>query len=109
MATVYVGMLAPYALRFTGTPGTDAYDLSTVTAALFKVKKPNGTIASWTATLSAQSSSSVLIAHAYQAGDLDQAGCYTYWVEATVPSGTINFGPSNFCAVDPLATTDCDC
>lgn len=71
--TVVQGLRSPRALEITVEPSTDVPDLSLVTAASLKVWRRNGLgdVEDWTATITSQSSSSLVLVHPWVDGDND--------------------------------------
>ena len=104
MNTVYQGALAPEALIQNITPGLSGVDLSTVTAATFKVKKPDGTIYSWAATRSNQTATTLTLTYVFQsAADTAQLGSHVAVAFLTVPAGVVRTIPQNYTVVDQYA------
>lgn len=72
-----------------------SYDLSTVTVAVLRVLKPDGTSATWTpATLSSQTATTLRVTHVFLMGEVSQDGAYSIYAKLTVPSGTIRTDPA---------------
>lgn len=92
-ASVYAGAVAPEAYSLSVTPGTSGIDLSTVTAASFKVVKAGGTSATWTATRSNQTTSTLTLTYTFLSGDIDTPGVYAIYAALTIPSGTVRTQP----------------
>lgn len=91
MATVPVGIKAPRTITLTYAAAESlGISLSTVTAASIAVRKP-GETATWTASITAQSASSITIRHSFAADglDVDVAGEYFLRAWLTIPSGVI--------------------
>ena len=85
---VIQGALSPEGIQVNVTPGAMSLDLTTVTAAQIKVRRPDGTTAFWSATLSNQTPTTLTLTHLFLSGDVDQIG--NWWAVAylTVPGGT---------------------
>lgn len=63
-------------------------DLTTVTAAVFKVYKPGGTVVSWTATISGATTTQLTLTHTFASvTELDVVGNYIIYAILTVPTG----------------------
>lgn len=60
-------------------------DFSAVVSAFFEVRRPDGTETTWTASILAQSVTSITLQHTFAAGDVDQVG--TYVVKASMNNG----------------------
>ena len=85
---IHLNALSPYALRYTVTSDDAAFDLSTVSAATFEVKRPDGSITSW-AGLALQNVSAISIdlVRVFVSGDVDLPGLYAIEPRMTTPSG----------------------
>lgn len=92
-AVVWEDAVAPEALVVNVTPGDSGVDLSTVTAASFKVLKVDGTTATWTATRSNQTATTLKCTYTLLAADVAKPGRYVYYVAMTIPSGTVRTKP----------------
>lgn len=94
-ATVYAGAVAPESYTLDVTPGSSGVDLSTVTAASFKVLKSDGSTATWTATRSNQTATTLTLAYQFSAGgaDVSVAGVYSIYASLTIPAGTVRTRP----------------
>lgn len=86
---VYVGALAPEAYVLDLTPGTTGVDLSTVSAALFRVLDPEGNETTWTAAQSNKTSTTLTLTHAFASGDIALVGDYAIYAQLTIPGGTV--------------------
>lgn len=75
------------------TPGDSGVDLSTVTAASFKVRKGNGSLATWSATRSNQTANTLTCTYTLTSTDVDHSGRYVYYIALTIPSGTVRTKP----------------
>lgn len=93
MITVRSGAVAPEAYVLDVTPGSSGVDLSTVTAAVFNVRRPDGTTTTWTATRSNQTSSTLKMTHTFVAADTNQQGEHRVYAALTIPSGTVRTAP----------------
>lgn len=92
-ATVYAGAVPPEAYSVDVTPGTSGIDLSAVTAAVFKVQKSDGTTATWSATRSNQSLSTLTLTYQLTSSDVATPGVYVVYAALTVPTGTVRTQP----------------
>ena len=90
---VYSGAVAPESYRVNLTPGASGVDLSTVTAASFAVQLPDGTTATWTATRSSQTATTLTLTHTFLAAETSQIGVYRVYANLTIPSGTVRSLP----------------
>lgn len=93
MIIAYQGMVAPNAYVVQIGQGSSGIDLTTVSAATLQVRMPDGTSTTWTATISSQTTPSLVLTHNYVANDLAQAGDYSVYATMTVPAGTIESHP----------------
>jgi hypothetical protein len=85
---LYVGLVAPKQYVVDIVPGDSDLDLSTVTAATFQIRKPDGSTTSWTATLSNQTATTLTLTFTYGASsEIDQAGTWHFYAKFTVPGG----------------------
>lgn len=95
---LYVGTVGPpSALIVEVIPGSTGLDVSLITSLVIKVRKPDKTVVTWTATVSngvnfpgvpAATAAASYWVHPYDDGDLDQAGLYQAWPESIEPSAT---------------------
>ena len=90
---VYEDAVAPEAAVMNVTPGDSGVDLSTVTAAAFKVLKPSGTEDSWTATRSNQTANTLTLTYTLLAANVAVPGRYAIYASLTIPSGTVRTKP----------------
>ena len=86
--TVYVNALSPESVQVVVAAGQSGVDLSTVTAATFAVKKPDGSAASWSCVVTDKTASSATLTHPFGSGDVDQLGIYTLVPTLAVPAGS---------------------
>jgi hypothetical protein len=70
-------------------PDTSGVDLSTVTAASFIVKRPDGSTATWAATRSNQTATTLTLTYAFLLGDRPIRGAYAIYARLTIPAGTV--------------------
>ena len=84
-----IGIGAPYRLRVT-VLATPEFDPMRVTGAVMRITKPNGMVATWTAEIAGQSSTSVQASYPFSVTglDLDTIGTWRVWVQWTVPGET---------------------
>jgi hypothetical protein len=88
VTTPYEDLVAPDAYVLDITPGTPAFDLSTVSAALLRVRAPDGTTATWSATMSNQTATTLTLTHVMSATDVENPGVYHIYASLTVAGGT---------------------
>lgn len=86
---IYINPVAPQTYTTDIVPGTSGVDLSTVSAALFTVRKADESILTWTASLSNQTPTTLTLTHAYVAGDADVKGSYWLYALLTLPGGKV--------------------
>lgn len=103
-AVAYQGAVAPEGFAITCDQGETQIDLTTVTAATMRVKKPSGATVTWTAALSGASVKSVIVTHVFAAGDLDEKGRYSVVAHLSVPSGTIRSEPKTLLVLGEFQT-----
>ena len=89
MSRLFVGLVAPKTYAVDIIPGDSSLDLSTVSAATFEIRKPDGTTTSWSTALSNQTASTLTMTYSFGAAPsvLDQAGTWRFYAKFTVPSG----------------------
>jgi len=94
-ATIYRGMRAPRAVRIDVTPSASTPDLTVVTAAEIEVRLFGSPHATWSATLSGQSATTLRLTHVFDAlgAETERAGPYTLMAILTVPGGEDRVGP----------------
>lgn len=89
MSRLYVGIVAPktYAVDF--VQGASSLDMTTISAATFEIRKPDGTTTSWTAALSNQTTNTLTMTHTFSAApsELDKAGTWHFYAKYTIPGG----------------------
>lgn len=93
MSDVYQGAVAPESYVLDITPGASGLNLTTVSAAVLKVRKSNGAEVDWAATLSNQAAATLTLTHQFVGGDLDVDGSYSVYAALTVPGGTVRTEP----------------
>jgi len=86
--SLIVDSVAPFTLRV--VVDSDDFDLSTASAVSVDVKKPDGSMETWAASITASSTAQLTMEHTFLAGDLDAAGTYTIEPMVTLPAGTIS-------------------
>lgn len=84
---VYAGAVAPENLTVEVARKESGLDLSTVSAVLIRVARPDGQKTSWSADITSQTPSVLVLRHVFEAGDVDAVGTYAVFVEMTIPSG----------------------
>lgn len=75
------------------TPETSDVDLSDVSAAVFKVQAPSGTVTTWTAALSNQSTTSLRLTYTFAPTQFTAVGVYLIYALLTVTGGTLTSEP----------------
>ena len=90
---VYEDAVAPESYRLNIVPGDSGIDLSTVTAVAFSVQDQLGNIATWTATRSNQTATTLTATHVFIAADIASKGRYVVYAKLTVPGGTVRTAP----------------
>lgn len=87
--TIPQGTRAPVAITLTIQQGDSGRDLSTVSAASFSVRMPDRSTTTWTATLGAQSATSLVLSHTFDASGTETAtaGDYRLIARLTVTGG----------------------
>jgi len=98
--SIHKGAVAPYSLTVVLTSSDPGFDLSTATAASFKVLRPNvieGSEETWAAAISnasrAGNDSEVQLTHEYAAEDTAKSGVLQLCAMVTTPDGTIVSDP----------------
>ncbi len=85
---VYQDQLDPDGYILDLTPGDGAFDLSTVASATFKVlRRADGSTATWTCTISAQTATTLTLTYLFAAGDIDTVrGVYIIYAHLILSS-----------------------
>lgn len=87
-ATIHQGAVAPYSLRY--DVSSDDFDLSTVTSASFSVRRERSrTEDTWSASISAQTPTSLRLTHLFVAGDVPEADTILLEPHLVTPAGEI--------------------
>ncbi|HZC31138.1 MAG TPA: hypothetical protein VE261_06425, partial [Gaiellaceae bacterium] len=84
---------APEALSIDLVQGKTAIDFTTVSAAQFKVKRADGTISLWSATLSNQTATTLRVSHTFASGDVTAQDRCVGVAHLTVPGGVVRSVP----------------
>ena len=93
LSSVYTGALAPESLSVSCRQGDSIVDMTTVTGGELHVRKPDGTKQVWPAFVSlgpeppAPTPELLTLVHPFDAGDVDEAGCYTIIAHLTLLGG----------------------
>ena len=95
--TVYQGAVSPEALSIAVT-STD-YDLSAVTAATLRVRLPDSSVETWTASVTGATVSALSLTHIFVIGDTSQLGIYAVSGTLAVPGGTLRTLETSFLVV----------
>jgi hypothetical protein len=98
---IHAGAVAPYehAVRVT----SEAFNLSTASAAVILVRRENGDEVEWAATVSEAAAGSVLVTHAYEDGDVPDVGTLQCVAEVTTDDGEIVSIGYSLNVIDPFA------
>ena len=92
-ATVYQGAVPPEQYTLDVTPGSSGVDLSTVTAASFLILRADGATATWIATRTNQTATTLTLSYPLTSSDVNVAGVYAVYAALTIPSGTVRTAP----------------
>lgn len=89
MGELYQGAVAPEDYAIGVGTGDSGLDMTTVTAAEFRVFKPGGVEVVWTAAISAAIPASLVLTHLFSAApsEVDKNGDYLIYAVLTVPGG----------------------
>jgi pyrimidine operon attenuation protein/uracil phosphoribosyltransferase len=101
-ATIYKGATAPESLTVVVTSDPAGLDLTTVSAAMIKVKRAGDTALEWAASIVDRAAHSLTVRHTFVGTDTDVAGDYEAVVYLTVPDGTMRTTPQPFTIADPF-------
>lgn len=93
MARVWQGAVAPEGYSLDVTPGVASVDLSTVSAQVFNVKKPDGTTTTWACSRTNQTASTLTLTHTFVGADVTTPGSYVVYAALTIPAGTVRTKP----------------
>lgn len=88
-STIHVGATAPYAVKYTVSTEDPAFNLTLVTAARFDVLRGSGQIATWGATLSGATTSSLVLTHVFDASDVPDPDDLRLEPRLTYPGGEL--------------------
>jgi hypothetical protein len=94
---VQAGAQAPECVEFTiANPAlaSQPLDLTSVTAAMVRVLRPDGQHTTWAVDITAQSADALTLRHTFSLDDVYKAGCYQISVEMAVPAGVRRAGPT---------------
>ncbi len=93
---IHQGATAPYTLRYTVTTDNAAFDLTTVSAAEFSVKRQAGGDAeTWSASISAATTTSIVLTHTFATGEVDDVELLIIQPHLTIPAGELIAEPKN--------------
>ena len=106
MSRIFQGQGAPDTYSLVVTTGDSGLDMSTVSVASLKVQKSDATTATWTASLSAQTATSVTITHSLGNSDLLIPGIYKIYASMTVPGGTARSDVDELTVMTPYTETE---
>lgn len=89
MGELYQGAVAPEDYAIGVGTGDSGLDMTTVSAASFKVFKPGGVEVTWAATISAATAASLILTHVFSAAptEVDKNGDYVIYAILTIPGG----------------------
>lgn len=102
VTTIYAGAVAPESLTMIITSDPDGVDLTSVSAAVIRVKKAGASYSDWGAAVIARDVHEITIRHVLEAGDTSASGDYVAMAILTVPDGTVRSDPQPFKIEDPL-------
>lgn len=102
-ATIHVNPMSPQKIVMKCTAGDAANDMRQVTSSVFRLKRPDGTIATLTAIISDQVQASLTLSHLFEVGDVPKVGVYKIFPVHTVPTGMIRGATQQFEAVTDFA------
>lgn len=88
-SSIHAGATTPYVLKYDVTTGDSEFNLTSVTAARFDVLRGNGQTATWTCTLSNQTTTTVRLTHAFSQADVPEADTLILEPRLTVPGGEL--------------------
>lgn len=87
---LYKGAVAPETYKALILTGSSGLDMTTVTAAVFLIEKPNGSTVSWTASISGATTTQLTLTHQFNTigfSEVDVDGEYHVYARLTVPGG----------------------
>lgn len=102
---LFVNAGPPQSVQVRVTSGDSGHNLASVTSAVFKVVKPDGSTADWVAGISLQSATGLTLTHELAAGgaDVSLTGKYKFYPKLTLPTGSIDADAEVLIVVNPLA------
>lgn len=92
-APVYVGALAPEALRIVLAPSDTVPDLTAVTSVTLSVTRPDTSTVTWALTVVEQAATRLVLERQFAAGDVDIVGEYTLLLTLVPGSGAARVPP----------------
>lgn len=102
MTTIYAGAVAPESLTMIITSEPGGVDLTSVSAAVIRVKRAGAAESDWAAAILARDVHELTIRHTLEAGDTSASGDYVAMAILTVPDGTVRSDPQPFTIADPF-------
>lgn len=97
--TITVNPLNPQALVVACSPSDALKDMTRVASSVIRLKKPDGTVITLTATGTA-TKGSLTLTHPFALGDVDQIGIYKVRPVHTIAAGSIKGSVTQFQAID---------
>ena len=92
-ASIHVGALAPYAVRYDITTDDETFDLTDVTAASFSVQRGDGSTASWACVVTEKTVDSCRLTHVFLTGDVSEPDELILEPRLTIPEGELVAAP----------------
>lgn len=96
MQSIHVNPVSPQALVMTCTPSNALPDMTQVQSSVLVLADPNGLAIELSATISAQSPSSLTLTHLFAPGEVVRVGTYSVYPVHTIATGTIRGSTQQF-------------
>jgi hypothetical protein len=99
---VLVGVGPPNVLTLRVLSSASLPDLTVVTGASIRVRRPDQTTATWACTIASQAAALLVLHHAFAVNDVPTQGRYRLAIDLTVPGGTVTCEPADLRAEDAV-------
>jgi hypothetical protein len=93
---VYQGAVAPESLLVNVGTGSSGIDMTTITSAYFKVKRPDLVEEQWTAVIQSASAPTIALRHTFVVADTAKIGTHEVVAYMFTPGGVIRSAPQTF-------------
>jgi hypothetical protein len=101
--TIHVNPVAPQALVMTCTPSDALPDMTQVLSSVLMLSDPFSKVIKLPAIITAQTTTSLTLTHAFQPGDVSLVGTYSVYPVHTVDAGTVRGAAQQFQSIGSFA------